>query len=266
MQNPDLHRYKPDFRSLVVTVWEHPGLTVWCRILVPIDFDNFLKPQGNFFTELTRRTMRLIKESGNESPDVLAIDDTPDEVAMVQDFVRGKPHAFRAIFEYYHRPLYYHALRFVKSPELARDVVQDVFIKLLERKDSIKPDRPLKAYLFTIAKNHILNMLTRASCEARIKREIIAHAVLSCNQEDDIIYNDFKRFAERAIECLPPQRKRIFKMFKDEGKDYHQIADALGISRHTVRDHLAKASKFVRGYLKVHTGIISILLAFFLFR
>jgi RNA polymerase sigma-19 factor, ECF subfamily len=192
--------------------------------------------------------------------DTIKNDQSQYEADMVNNFIAERPNAFEAIFEHYHRALYCHAIRFVKSPDLASDIVQDVFIKLLENRASIKPEYPLRNYLFTIARNHLLNILRRAACEAKIKNEILAHTIIYHNQEDDIIYNDFETFADRAIECLPPQRKRIFKMFKEEGKDYHEIASALGISRHTVRDHLAKASKFVRGYLRVHTGVISNLL------
>lgn len=185
----------------------------------------------------------------------IAVDSTPQ---LILEFAQGNERAFLKIFELHHHALYRHVIRFVKSPDLASDIVQDVFIKLWENRSSIKVEHSLKAYLFTIARNHVLNVLKRASIEESIKKEIITYAQQShTSNEDNVVYKDFTSFAEKAIESLPPQRRLIFKMHIDEGKDNEQIATSLNISKNTVRDHLVKATKFVRNYLKVYADIAS---------
>lgn len=179
-----------------------------------------------------------------------------EDKCLILDFVSGNDRAFHRIFELYHHALYHHVIKFVKSPDLAADILQDVFIKVWEKRELINPDYSFKAFLFTVAKNHILNILKRAARERSIREEIFKNALdFHTHSEDSVIYNDLNHFAEMAIEQLPPQRKIVFKMFRDEGQDYHQIAENLGLSKNTVRDHLAKASRFVRGFLKAHTGI-----------
>jgi RNA polymerase sigma-70 factor (family 1) len=177
----------------------------------------------------------------------------PSGQDLIQKFIAGDEKAFLIIFNEYHPGLYRLAMRFVKSPDLAADIVQDVFIKVWENRHSIDLTYSFKSYLFTIAKNHVLNILQRASREENIKKEILRHAIqFNTSNEDSVVYGDLTRVAEHAIESLPPQRKAVFRMHKDEGKDQYQIAATMGISKNTVRDHLAKANKFLRGYLKAY--------------
>jgi RNA polymerase sigma-70 factor (family 1) len=178
------------------------------------------------------------------------------EIETLSALIAGNEKAFTKIFDQYHHAVYRHILRFVKSPDLASDLTQDIFIKVWENRSKLKPGYSFKAFLFTLAKNHLLNVLKRLSKEESIKKEIYSHAVhFNNHNEDTLIFSDYNQFALLTIDKLPPQRKIIFKMFKDEGQDFHEIAKNLGISENTVRDHLAKATKFLRGYLKVYTGI-----------
>jgi RNA polymerase sigma-70 factor (family 1) len=192
----------------------------------------------------------------SKKPEVL----TPDQ-DTIQKFIEGDEKAFVIIFNQYYQSIYRLVIRFVKSPDLTADIVQDVFIKLWENRGAVNLTSSFKSYVFTIAKNHVLNILKRASKEEMIKKEIISHTLMfNTSNEDSIVYGDLASVADKAIESLPPQRKIVFKMHKDEGKDQHEIAAALGISRNTVRDHLAKADKFLRVSLKIHTEFTSLLI------
>jgi RNA polymerase sigma-70 factor (ECF subfamily) len=183
------------------------------------------------------------------------------EKTIVSNIIVGDEGAFSELFEHYHHAVYSHVLRFVKSPSLAADIVQDVFIKVWETRSTLKLECSIQGFLFTVAKNHTLNLLRRASREEAIKKEILRYTLTAHTEnEDAVIYADLNRFADKAIQNLPPQRRQVFVMHKEEGKDCHQIASILGISKNTVRDHLTKAFKFIRVYLKVNAEITSVLL------
>lgn len=191
-----------------------------------------------------------------EVPLNLSIPTDEKELRVIEGLISGDREAFLRIFDQYHHALYVHVLHFVKSPDLAADLVQDVFIKIWENRAGIKVELSFKAYLFRIAKNHLINYLKRAAKEKSIKSEIGKYAISSHNQnEDGVIYADLAFHAERAIDQLPTQRQVVFRLFKEEGKDQHEIAAQLGISKNTVRDHLAKAGKFIRAYLRVKADI-----------
>lgn len=189
------------------------------------------------------------------------------ESIIAVKLMQGDERALGELFDLHHHAVYNHVLRFVKSPNFAADVVQDVFIKVWEMRTTLRLECSIKAFLFTVAKNHMLNLLKRASREDAIKREILLHARLSHTEnEDELIYADYNAFADKAIQSLPPQRRLVFVMHRSEGKDCEQIASILGISKNTVRDHLTKAAKFVRRYLRMNAEISSLLLLIYFSR
>ncbi|TCS85322.1 RNA polymerase sigma-70 factor (ECF subfamily) [Anseongella ginsenosidimutans] len=188
-----------------------------------------------------------------------------DEAGLVSGVIDGDERAFARVYEKYHRHLYFFALKFVKSEELAGEVVHDVFLKVWENRRRLNKELSFRGYLLTICKNHVLNLLKRASMETSIKAEILRNCPPShVETEDSIHYEDYYQFALRAIEQLPPQRQLVFKMCRIEGRSYDEVAAALGISKGTVRDHLFKGSRYVKEYLSVHAGITLHLTSVFL--
>jgi RNA polymerase sigma-70 factor (ECF subfamily) len=184
-----------------------------------------------------------------------------EETCLVQALREGDQTAFRTLYEDYHGRLYGFSLRFVKSPALAEEVVHDVFLKIWEHRATLRTDSSFRSYLFTIAKNHLLTLLQRANQEARIKQEIADHLPTShCQPEEQVIYNDYLHYAQQAIASLPPQRRLVFETCRLQGKSYEEAAQLLAISPGTVKDHIIKAKKAIRHYLRTKAQItISVL-------
>jgi len=179
-----------------------------------------------------------------------------DDIGLVTALSQGNMRAFEQLFEKYHGPLYYHILGFAKSERLAEDAVQDVFVKIWENRKSLKPGFSFKAYLFSIGKNHIINILKRAANEVRIRQEILYLALPSHNSaEEEVIMADYEAIASRAIAQLPPKRKIIFTMCRREGKKYDEVAQSLNISKKTVQDHIFKAEKSIQKYFEGYAGM-----------
>ena len=175
---------------------------------------------------------------------------------MAESIAGGDEGAFKCIYNKYHGSLYHYSLKFVRSDELAKEIVHDVFLKLWESRSGLKRELSLKGYLLKICKNHILNLLKRATREASIKTEILRCSGNSYNDAEGAIhYADYYRFALQAIENLPPQRQIIFRMCKIEGRSHEEVAERLGISKGTVRDHMLKASRYVKKYLSAHADL-----------
>ena len=179
-----------------------------------------------------------------------------DDAGLVKGIIDGDERAFARAYEKYHRHLYFFALKFVKSRELAGEAVHDVYLKVWENRHGLNTQLSFRGYLLTICKNHVLNLLKRASLETSVKAEILRNcSPTHMETEDSILYEDYYQFALRAIEQLPPQRQLVFRMCKLEGKSNDEVARILSISKGTVRDHLFKGSRYVREYLSAHAGI-----------
>lgn len=144
----------------------------------------------------------------------------------------------------------------LKSPFLAEEAVHDVFLKVWQRRETLDGSRSVRSYLFTICKNHILNVLASVSRNESLHRHLFHFARLSGGQaEDDLVYAEYERVTEQAVSRLPPQRQTVFRMCCLEGKSYEEAAGLLHISKGTVSDHMVKAIRFVREYLHLHAGI-----------
>lgn len=187
-----------------------------------------------------------------------------DEKEWVKGLRNGKAECLQKLFQKYHHALYYHALDFVKCPQQAEDVVQEVFVKVWEKRKQIKPELSFKAYLFCITKNHIINQLQKVSREIKVKQYISHRTVAYHNQaEEQVIYADYEAIAKKALDELPSKRKKVFTLHRMEGKKYDEIAVLLNISKNTVRDHVVKAEKSIKEYFAYQgNSIISIFLAF----
>ena len=188
-----------------------------------------------------------------------------DEKKWVKALRSGKKEALEWVFQKYHHALYYHALDFLKSPVLAEDAVQEVFVKLWENRNQIKPDLSFKAYIFCISKNHIINQLKRTAREIKVHQEISHRSITSHNAvEEQVMYAESEALARKALDTLPPKRKKVFIMHRLEGKKYGEIATLMNISKNTVRDHVVKADKTIRTYFAYQSDIIISLLITFL--
>lgn len=184
-----------------------------------------------------------------------------EEKKWVKALRSGNEKALEWVFQKYHHALYYHALDFLKSPALAEDAVQEVFVKVWENRKQIKPDLSFKAYLFCISKNHIINQLKSISREIKVHQEI-SHRTLSSHNavEEQVMYAESEALARKALDELPPKRKKVFILHRLEGKKYAEIAALMNISKNTVRDHVVKADKTIKEYFAYQSDIIISLL------
>lgn len=164
--------------------------------------------------------------------------------------------AFEQLYRKHHASMYRVAVKFVKSEELAAEIVQEVFVKLWEYRRNLDENRDPAAYLYTMARNHIFNMLQRSSRESRVKEEIRLQAEISSNAtESRVLLSEYRAVINSAIQELPPRRRRIFLMCRQEGKSYEEVAGTFGISKSTVRDHMVKALKSLRRHLLLKAGV-----------
>lgn len=186
-----------------------------------------------------------------------------DDKKWVKGLRKGKAECLQKLFHKYHHALYYHALDFVKSPQQAEDIVQEVFVKVWEKRNQLKPELSFKAYLFCITKNHVINQLQKISREMKAKQYITHHTVTYHNQaEEQVIYADYEAIAQKALNELPAKRKMVFTLHRIEGRKYDEIAAQLNISKNTVRDHVVKAEKSIKEYFAYQANItISLFLA-----
>lgn len=182
---------------------------------------------------------------------------TLEDGVLVERLAADDRDAFEACYYKYHAPLYRFALKLLKSPMLAEEVVHDTFLKIWENRQRLDAALSLRSYLFTITRNDVLNLLARSAREAAIAQEILASFGEGIHNatENEVVYNDYHRIVQQAIDQLPPQRRQVFTLCRLEGKSYEEAATLLNISTGTVSDHMVKAGKTLRQFLNIHTDL-----------
>lgn len=164
---------------------------------------------------------------------------------------RADTDAFKELYRKYIHKLFAYTLRTAKSPALAEDVVHDVFVTIWEKRDQIDPEQSFQAYLFTIARNHLLNFIKREAHKKDIIDQMIGNTVpvQSESTQERVLYNESHRLFREAIEQLPDRRKEVFQLCHLDGLTYEEAADRLDITSSTVNTQMVKARKFIREYL-----------------
>lgn len=160
---------------------------------------------------------------------------------------KGDEVAFEMIYRLYRLPIYANILRMVHDETTADDLLQDVFLRVWEKRDKIDPEKSFGGYLFTCSRFLVLNFLRHISVEkqvgnylSRTRSEIYRHI------EEEIFSREAEVFLQKTINELPPQRLKIYTLCKTQGMTYQEVAAVLGISPTTVQDHMVKAHRFIR--------------------
>lgn len=157
----------------------------------------------------------------------------------------GDQRAFEELFRTHYRGLCAFARQYLKDPQRAEDLVQDLFFRLWQDREKVAVTTSVKAYLFAAVRNRCLNAVAAQARMRPLDEEADDHVA---EAEDTTEEERTHRLARvhAAIEALPEERRRIFKLSRHEGLKYHEIADRLGISAKTVENQMGRALKTLR--------------------
>jgi RNA polymerase sigma-70 factor (ECF subfamily) len=168
----------------------------------------------------------------------------------------GDDYAFKELYGRYHSELYSFLYKFLKSPELTEDLTQEVFIKFWDQHTELPQLISIRAYLFTLGKNHAFNFLKRAGIDRTAKAEILKYYPTEGNSlESAIHFNDYKRYLDGLLETLTPQSREVFRLCRTESKTYDETAEILGISRNAVKKHMVRSMRILGDSVERDLGI-----------
>lgn len=171
-----------------------------------------------------------------------------DQVRLLNLLAGDSELALRDICEHYKDVIYSIALRYLKVPVIAEEVVQDVFLKLwLHRKD-LKQLTSIDAWIITVTKNLISNYLRKLAREA-LCAKISSSPTPTDNADSLIRKHELDNAFQNALDQLSPQQKIIYQLSRRDGMTYVEIAEKLNLSPLTVKTHLSRAHNSLRSYL-----------------
>ena len=172
------------------------------------------------------------------------------EKELIKKLIDSDEEAFCELYALYKNRLMYFAMKFLKSKEFAEDVFQDAFASVWQNRRFLNPESPFSAYIYTIVRNRILNLLSTFENEKKLKESILSSAIEIDNETSQSILDaDLSAIIEKAIENLTPQQSKVFEMSRKQFMSHKEIAAELGISVYTVQQHISTSLRLIRTYL-----------------
>jgi RNA polymerase sigma-70 factor (family 1) len=187
-----------------------------------------------------------------------------NEKLLVKEIIDGNEKAFQQLFQSYYKDIYTYSWSILKTHEYAQEMVQDVFLRVWLHREKLNPELSFKSFIFTITRNLAFNFLKKLANDKKLTETLFYKSQKNYNTTDSPVQDDYyDKIKYAAIENLPPKRKRIFELSRDEDMSYEDISFQLGISVSTVKTQMSKALKFIRQFLKVNGDITFFLFYFF---
>lgn len=172
----------------------------------------------------------------------------------------GSETAFTFLFERYSEEVCNFIYRFTRNRETARELTQDVFMKLWVHHATIDNTQSFEGYLYSIARNHLFNFLKR-----RLKEQEVLKQIKTGDTENDPfemqVYREVFSVYSNSVASLPARQRQVFILNREEGLTYQQIAVQLGISVSAVEKHMSAALRTLRGTMYASSVLAPILLS-----
>ncbi len=182
------------------------------------------------------------------------------DIELVRLLKAGDMSGFDKLYRKYSLKIYQFSFSILKSREDAEGIVQDVFYKVWEKRDTIKEHLSFQSYLFTIANNTSISLIRKRLKETRYITYLKSIQIPSLDSpvSAEIEFVELKNKSYDLIDQLPGRQKQIYLLSREDGLSYHEIADELNISVNTVENHMVRALKFLRKNLK-RMSLVSLL-------
>ena len=162
----------------------------------------------------------------------------------------GDECAFEELYKMYKDPATRFCNSIIKDLEESENLIQEVFIKVWDKKEKINPELNFNSYLFTIIRNRVYDYFKEVKKNDFVKERYWQNIVEVQKEESELKEARILQVGE-AIKGLTQKRRAIIKLNYEEGKSYEEIASIMNISKNTVKNQLVKAKQIIRAQVNM---------------
>ncbi|WP_186758688.1 RNA polymerase sigma-70 factor [Echinicola salinicaeni] len=153
---------------------------------------------------------------------------------------------FEATFKSHFQALHGYACALLKDEDEAKEIVQNVFLKLWEKREQIHIETSVKAYLYQMVYRNSMNTIRHEKVKQKHQNITKYQSISAPVQKDEGDDSELMGMLKLALQSLPEKCRKVFLLSRYESLKYQEIADRLGISVKTVEAHMGKALKHLR--------------------
>lgn len=179
---------------------------------------------------------------------------------VVNEIKAGNTHVFEQVYHEFHARLYFFVLKRTQSKDIAEEVVQMAFIKLWEKRTTLSKEYPIEVQLARITRTTLIDVLRKQALEHKVLTSVEKDATEKFIHSDPLVFEELNNQFKEAVDSLPPTCRRIYKLSKEDGLTYKEIASLLSISSKTVETQMSKAIKTIKS--RVSATVIIYLILF----
>ncbi|MGV8094101.1 MAG: RNA polymerase sigma-70 factor [Mangrovibacterium sp.] len=174
---------------------------------------------------------------------------------------KGDIKAFDLLYHTYSQKLYGFAFSMLKNHEDAKEIVQETFVKIWEKREVINPSGSIQAFLFSVSYHTTIDIIRKRFKDDQYRIYLQSQLPEQNNNSegDPAYYQELIRVLDETIRELPEQRKKIYLLSREEGLSHREIAEKLNISVKTVENQINLALKKIRKHL-ISSDLLSLLL------
>jgi RNA polymerase sigma-70 factor (family 1) len=169
----------------------------------------------------------------------------------IKELKDGNEVYFKQVFDQYHQKLYFFILYKTKSEYIAEEVVQMAFTKLWQCRQTLQEEYTISTQLFRIATTILIDFLRKYNNKDAMTTRLdvldIDRGIDSTNEK--MSGTELQKRISEAVNDLPPVRRQVFEMSREQGMSYREIAETLSVSSKTVETHIYKALKQIKKHI-----------------
>lgn len=184
------------------------------------------------------------------------------EPQLLQLAAQGDRDAYARLYQHYLPKLYKYLYEIIRSRQDTEEILHDIFLKLWEKRADLEQVRSFNSFVFRIARNRLMNLYDHQKVTRKAIDYISKNTANESGTADErLIYNQYQKVVDAAINAMPPKRRQVYEMSIQQELSYDEIADLLGISKSMVKKQVYAAKDHIREYLQLHAGITTVIVA-----
>ncbi len=199
----------------------------------------------------------------------MAVRPLENETYILTKVAEGDEKAFAILFRWYSKPLAEFVFKITNSIDDTEEIIQDSFIKIWLRRDTLNSINNFSGYLYILCRNAALlslkKLATKTVAHAAFEKDILNELEL---EDLDNPIDEYRNLIQLAVEKLPGQQQKIYKMSRYERLKHDEIAKTLNLSPETVKKHIQLAVQFIKKDVsgRIDLGVVLVLTNFMIFK